>query len=181
VGRNCSTRLREKGPLLESISGLLTEGGIAVLAEAVPRRSPRLSEVCDTGAMPQELAVLLLEAERILYEESDLDLLAWDGEDLAEAARAEGFEGVDLRYHRMEEQRIIRAEHIRRWFSLDTPQGAERNLAGAVWEAAGETESAAGSGGAGEMVEALTNELIGRLADRSIRWHTEYALLRFSL
>ena len=178
VGRNCSTRAREKRPLLRRIIRLLAEDGTAVLAETVPRRSPRLSEVCDTEAMPQELAGLLLEAERILYDESDLDLLAWDGEDLAEAARAEGYEGIELRYHRMEEQRIIRAEHIRRWFSLDTTQGAERNLAGAVWEAAGETGSTAGSGDPGEQVEALTNELIRRLADRGVRWYSEYALVK---
>jgi hypothetical protein len=199
TGRNCAIREADKRPFLRSIGPLMETGAAAVIAEAIPRRSPRITELAEVEGMSEEAAELLRLAEQLLYDRSPPPLLAWDGEDLRRAAEQEGFNVSDLLFHRLEERRLIRAAHIDGWISAQPPAppgGGEPEAQGvgdggghaadpalidslsqAVRAAAAQRHADENPQERMRRIEELRGELHRCLADRTVLWPTVYAVL----
>jgi putative ATPase len=153
VGRNCLLREPDKRAALAAVAAILRPGGRIAVAETVPRRGQRLSELLDVSALEPDAARRLKHADEEAYRAPGDVLTDWDEESLAADASAAGLvvEAAELVY--ATDPRLVRDEDIQRWFA-----GAwGRALAGALSEA--EFEEARGISRA-------------QLAGREVPWRT---------
>ncbi len=164
VAKNGVTRISDKEPFFRFLYHSLNDGGTAVLAQAVPRKSPRLSELSRASEMSSDLKRILEEAEELLYsrkEHTKNPVLAWDGEDLGTWARAAGFSNTETRSLHVEERRRILKKHIEKWLS---PSGGNyiQSLGDAIKI---------------DRREEVKHELIRLLGACDVDWYTEYCIL----
>ncbi len=165
IGRNYSSRTADKQAALQPLYRLLTPGGGLLLAEAVPLRAQRLSElIAQAGrTLSPELNEVLVDVETKLYSERRSDLLAWDIPDLEAGARAAGFDAVETESQTVKEQRYIRSADIQRWLA----SGKSADTLGAYLHASYPAETA----------EQLISELQELLSEQSVEWHTTICFL----
>ena len=124
VGRSALSGQPDKAEACAVLRGFLRDTGRLCLAEVVPRRAQRPSELVDPSPLGAELAARLHEAEDAAYRADDDPLVNWDAADLEAIVRAAGFElGAPLCVETQEEERRITEETLARWFGSQS--GAE--------------------------------------------------------
>jgi hypothetical protein len=85
------------------------------LAETVPSRGSRLSELLDLSGQDPELIEGLRAAEQRIYGNPADPLMSWDERDLMADIRAAGFTEVDGRLERIPFRKMIREADLERW------------------------------------------------------------------
>ena len=165
IGRNYTSRIADKQSALQPLYRLLAEGGRLLLAEAVPLRAQRLSDlIAQAGrSLSPEMHAVLVAVESKLYTERRSELLAWDTPDLEAGARAAGFDEVETESQTVKEQRYIRSADIQRWLAA----GKSADTLGAYLHASYPAETA----------EQLIAELQDQLSERTVEWHTTICFL----
>ncbi|MFW5747946.1 MAG: AAA family ATPase, partial [bacterium] len=160
VGRNGSLPYPDKEGFFSHLRRLLVSGGVVALAETIPARGSRLSELIDTGTVG-ELRALLERAEPTIYGDPENTLVNWDEKTLTEACVAAGLTIGSAETETYTETRIIRSEDLSRW--LGNPSTRYRN---ALEKAAGPEEAA----GAVKRITSL-------LTDREVEWKVTHLFL----
>ena len=165
IGRNYTSRIADKQAALQSLYRLLAPDGRLLLAEAVPLRAQRLSDLIahTRGSLSPKLSEALVEIERQLYGERRSELLAWDIPDLEGGARAAGFSEVETEQQTINEQRYIRSADIQRWLS---PQQSGATLGAYL-----------AHNYPAETAEQLIAELQQILSNQTVEWHTTVCFL----
>ncbi|HKK66515.1 MAG TPA: AAA family ATPase [Clostridia bacterium] len=122
LGRNYTSRRKDKISLLQPLFRSLSPGGTLLLAEAVPLRAQRLSELLTQAGrkIDLELQRVLMEIEEQLYCARRGELLAWDIPDLEAGAESAGFINITTEAEEIREQRYIRKADIQRWLANST-------------------------------------------------------------
>ncbi len=165
IGRNYTSRTTHKAEALAPLAPLLVEGGTLLLAEAVPIRAQRLSQLLEQSgaALPKKLQQVLLEVENKLYSSRKSEMLAWDVPDLEDGAKAAGLKLHAIETEEIKEQRYIRAADIQRWLAkTDTDETLGAYL-----------HSTYSSGTAEQLISELQREL----SERTVEWHSTICFL----
>jgi putative ATPase len=118
VGRNALFREADKTGCLDALSGILQPGGRISLAEVVPSLGVRLSQLLDLEGESAGFRGKLAEAEEGIYTDPDNPLVNWSVEDFCGMMENAGLGIVEKHTRRFVERRMIRAEDIQRWFSV---------------------------------------------------------------
>jgi putative ATPase len=82
IGRNVLMALEDKLAAIEQLKQLLNPNGTLVLAESVPSRGQRLSQLLDVSDVDSELFKQLSDAESKLFHDPEDALVNWDVPDL---------------------------------------------------------------------------------------------------
>ncbi|MEO0708527.1 MAG: AAA family ATPase [Cyanobacteria bacterium J06649_5] len=90
LGRNALMALADKPAAIQQIGTLLSKTGTIVLAEAIPSRGQRLSQLLEQTALATDLYEQLTQAEAHLYSDPEDALVNWDVADLQQAFEAAG-------------------------------------------------------------------------------------------
>jgi len=117
VGRNCLLRETDKRAALAAVTAVLRPGGTIALAETVPARGQRLSELIDRSAFEPAFADRLRQAEDDAYRSPGDALTGWDERSLAEDAAAAGLAVSEADLESVTGLRLVRDEDLERWFS----------------------------------------------------------------
>jgi putative ATPase len=160
IGRNGSLPYPDKEAFFTYLRRLLVSGGAVSLAETIPARGSRLSELLAPDA-DGELRALLERAEPTIYDDPENTLVNWDEKTLTEACTAAGFTIGDTETETFTETRIIRSEDLSRW--LGDPSARYRK---GLEKTAGPKEAA----GAVKRITSL-------LTDREVEWKVTYLFL----
>jgi putative ATPase len=155
IGRNLLSHLEDDKQLLGMLSQRLAEKGVLSIAETIPSKGSRLSEL-----VPQSSSVKqkLLEAEALIYGKQGSSLANWTTGDLEIAFKEYGWV-IDLQVFDLYENRFITQEDINRWI------GASYRTA---WEKLGTMVS----------LEQTVSELTALLVQKSFRWKHHTAIIR---
>jgi len=163
VGRDALLRETDREGVLRAVASVLRPGGRLALAETIPARGSRLSEVLDLSAEKREFVEALAAAEGRIYRNPADPLTRWDEESLLAAVRSAGFEAVTGKSRRMRTLRVVREVDLERW--LGAP--AQRASAGATSRSYGE-QAAEFLGPEGvDRLRALCRQ---QLRDREVEW-----------
>ncbi len=125
LGRNALGRLPQRQKALRILASLLEpQGGTLALAETLPRRGQRLSQLLDHPPLPPEIP----EAEERLYQKKDDPLLDWDEEELLQDAQAAGL--LQPRTALLESQRtqLLPPQVLERWLDPQQPGSYAQRL-----------------------------------------------------
>lgn len=129
IGRNVFTQLADKPAAAQVIAGLLKAGGRLVLAEIVPRHTPRLHQLVDLTRLPAELAARVQAAEETIYTNPADPMLNWDTPDLQAIFEAAGLTKIELAVETLTSELAIGPDQIERWFALTTNPGRRPTFA----------------------------------------------------
>ncbi len=114
IGRNVLVGCSDKKNVIEQIRKLLAPAGSVVLAESVPRRGQRLSQLIDAQAIEKSLYAAFCAAEDDLYNNQADDWVNWDIADLQRDFSAAGFV-CEIESIAFQTQLTIAAELLERW------------------------------------------------------------------
>jgi putative ATPase len=134
VGRNCLLREPDKAGCLAAVSSVLRPGGRLALAESVPARGQRLSELLDLSALAPVVVERLRQAEAEVYRAPGDPLTGWDEQSLAADAAAAGLVVTVADLDSATGPRFVRDEDLERWFAGAWGGALSRHLAPAELE-----------------------------------------------
>jgi putative ATPase len=117
VGRNALFREPDKADCLSAISTVLRSGGQISLAEVVPSRGMRLSELLNLQSESEIFRNKLAKAEESIYTDRNNPLVNWSEEDFCGFVENAGFNVMKRDSRRFADRRTIRSEDIERWFA----------------------------------------------------------------
>ncbi len=161
IGRNLLTRLPDRPAAVRAIRQVLHPEGRLVLAEIVPRRSPRPSELVELASLSPRLVERLKETEAAVYTNPDDPMVNWDAADLPALLEQNGFAHVELEIEEEESERYLPADQIARWFRLDADPNRP-SLAQRLME----------HGVSAEEVVQIRQVFDRQLANQSVGWQT---------
>jgi putative ATPase len=162
VGRNALFREPDKAGCLDGLSTVLRPGGQISLAEVVPSRGMRLSELLDLEAEGEAFRKKLSEAEAMIYTDPDNPLLNWSAEDLRAIVENAGLGVLQADIQRFADLRTIRSQDIERWFAPRSGSYADRASAFLSSTELGR----------------LRKICADQLSDREIAWYSNILFLR---
>jgi putative ATPase len=126
MGRNALFREADKFGCLRSVSSVLRSGGKISLAEVVPSRGMRLSELLNLESESEEFLKRLAGAEERIYADPDNPLVNWSVEDFCGIVENAGFSILQRETQRFANTRTIRSEDVERWFASQSGSYAAR-------------------------------------------------------
>jgi putative ATPase len=121
VGRNNFTRLKDKPETLGVIHSLCKDGGFLGLAQVVPVKGSRLSELVSGKGAGGKAVEYLVRAEDRIYTAPDNPLVCWNEEDLWAACEQAGFSLIWNEVKTYHEKRRLSADLVDKWFDPDAP------------------------------------------------------------
>ena len=166
VGRNALGPLADKTAALRRLARWLQPGGRVSLAETVVGAGQRLYDLVDSASLSEEVRRSLVEAEEAIYLAGDDPLVNWQAADLAGALAAAGFEEVAVEEEAHEDERLISAATLDRWFAAPG-EGARPSYAQHLARRLDPAQVA--------EVEALFRR---QLAGQTVTWRTHLAYTR---
>ena len=119
IGRNVLMKLSNKQQTIEQIRQLVGPSGSVVLAESIPKRGQRLSQLLDAKEIKASLYDALCEAENDLYSNSADVLVNWDIADLQRDFEAAGFV-CEIEPTIFQTQVTVTAELLERWLGKES-------------------------------------------------------------
>ena len=114
IGRNVLMGLSDKLSAIEQISQMMAAAGSVVLAESVPRRGQRLSQLLDPQKIEADLYQQLCAAEANLYNNPTDAMVNWDIGDLQRDFETAGFD-CEVEPITLQTQLVITTELLARW------------------------------------------------------------------
>jgi putative ATPase len=115
VGRNVLIREKDKVAIARHWIQLLSDSGVLVLAESLPRRTQRLYQLLKPSAIAGELYKRWVEAEEAIYESPSDPMVNWDETDMQIAFERAGFV-VKVEIKHTPTQIYISPTLLQRWF-----------------------------------------------------------------
>ena len=161
VGRNTLMRSAGIGAIARSWFPLLSDSGVLVLAQSVPRHTQRLYQLLPPGEVGQGLYAKCVQAEEAIYQSSSDPMVNWDVEDLHSALESAGFT-VQVQVEQVTTQLYISQSLLRRWFS--TADGIRPSYAARLAEIL-----------TPEEVEALREAFTRHLGNKTVTWSSKVA------
>jgi putative ATPase len=131
VGRNCLLREPDKAGSLAAIAAVLRPGGRISVAETLPSRGQRLTELLDLSTLEQDAVARLRKAEADVYRSPGDPLTGWDEQSLAADAAAAGLVVTGVEVESATGPRFVRDEDIGRWFAGAWGSALARSLSAA--------------------------------------------------
>ncbi len=119
VGHNALIDAPDRAAAIALLADALAPGGVASLAERIPRHTQRLHSLANLSELGEELAGRVVAAEEAIYSAAEDTLVNWDAPDLAAAwQQAEGG-GLTVEWETEDETTEIRvtAGLLDRWFA----------------------------------------------------------------
>jgi putative ATPase len=116
VGRNALSPLADKAGTVRRLAGWLQPGGRLSLAETGVGGSLRLYLLVYASSLAQDLRQRLVEAEEAIYWEAGDPLVNWQAADLGQVLEEAGFREVTVEDEVQEDERLISAATLDRWF-----------------------------------------------------------------
>jgi putative ATPase len=126
VGRYALFRESDKAGCLDSLAGVLQPEGIASLAETVPSRGMRLSELLNLESESEQFRNQLTRAEETIYTDPNNPLVNWSVEDFCAIVQKAGFKVLNRESQRFAGSRTIRGDDIERWFASQSGSYGDR-------------------------------------------------------
>lgn len=120
IGRNVFTHLSDKAAAAKTMACLLKKGGRLVLAEVIPKHTPRLHKLVDLSALPANLAERVSAAEEAIYTNASDPMINWDGPDLQKMLQEAGLNKVEISVETLTSEMYIGPEQLERWFAVES-------------------------------------------------------------
>jgi putative ATPase len=117
VGRNVLTHLADKAAAAKTVAGLLKSGGRLVLAEVVPKHTPRLHRLVDLSTLPAHLAERFVMIEEAIYANPSDPMVNWEATDLKAMLLEAGLAQVELTVETQTSELYLGPEQLQRWFA----------------------------------------------------------------
>ena len=114
VGRNALMKLEKKATAIKRIQKLIAPKGKVALAESIPSRGQRLSQLLDPQRMDAKLLRQLAEAEAPLYKDPQNSMVNWNASDLQQGFEQAGFE-CSLEIVEFDSELTITPALLQRW------------------------------------------------------------------
>ena len=114
VGRNALMKIEKKATAIKRIQKLIAPKGKVALAESIPSRGQRLSQLLDPQRMDAKLLRQLAEAEAPLYKDPQNSMVNWDASDLQQGFEQAGFE-CSLEIVEFDSELTITPALLQRW------------------------------------------------------------------
>jgi putative ATPase len=166
LGRNVLGAQADKAALAERATALLAAHGALALAETIPSKGQRISELLDPSELPSKLSEALLTTEQALFAGDGDPRTNWDERTLR-TALSKKLRGYDIQCSTATEHTLRRftAADIEHWFRR-TPPGERPSLGGHLAETLGPDE-----------VTAIRECLMRGLVKREVQWRTVIAFV----
>lgn len=161
VGRNIISRDKKPENLMKIIYSLLEKDGIISIAEALPEKATRLSELINSKTLSTEDFDLLKKAENNIYKNTGKSGLE-AGEKTLSLLEKNGFGNTGSYEREYSQNRIISAQNISRWFDPGNSDSYGSLIKNQLSE---------------ELFNKLHNVFLHELADREVEWRTVYIFL----
>ncbi len=164
VARNLLSRANDRAARLKAILPLLEKGGTIAIAENLPARSQRLSQILPTPGTPEETRQrkLWLEAEEKVYGDKTDARFSWEVEDLAAAFTENALPEPEVSILPLARQLTITRSHLDKWFAP-----VHGSYATALYT----------HGLPADEVTAFQNLAYASLLDKKVDWHSAVAIL----
>ncbi len=130
VGRDCLLREADKAGSLRAVASCLRSGGRLSVAETMPGKGQRLSDLLDLSDLDDGSRQRIRDAEARIYASGDSPLVSWDEQTLSEAATVAGLTVRACHVELAESNRRVRPQDVDRWFSREP--GSYASAASAV-------------------------------------------------
>ena len=114
VGRNALTQLEHKSQAIAQLKRRLAPKGKIVLAESIPSRGQRLSNLLNKSRTDDNLLRQLVAAETLLYNNPQDPMLNWDAVDLQQAFELAGF-ACNIEVVAFDSEMLILPALLQRW------------------------------------------------------------------
>ena len=154
LGRNLFSRLKESTPLLNELVRHLKLDGVVKLSESIPSLSSGLSEFVSS----RTLSLTLEKAENIILHDRANPMTNWDEADMHRFFK-ERFEYTNIERFSAHEERFLDEEAINLWWSRSYRPALEK---------------------LGLLRDEIKDELIKELANKSVSWRHEIAIVKLS-
>lgn len=177
IGRNVFTHLSDKPGAAQVIARLLKSGGRLVLAEVVPRHTPRLHKLVDLSALPANLVERISAAEEAIYTNPGDPMVNWDGPDLKQMLQEAGLTKTEISVETLASEMYIGPEQLARWFALES-RGQRPTFAQHLMALSPEASSLREGGGLNLTELAEVKRLFERqLLAQTVPWPTMIAYI----
>ncbi|HET6487363.1 MAG TPA: AAA family ATPase [Spirochaetia bacterium] len=117
VGRDCLLREPDKAACLTAVARCIRPGGRLSVAEIMPGKGQRLSDLLDLSDLEDRARQRILDAEARIYGSGDNPLVSWNEQTLSAAATQAGLTVRACRVELAESNRRVRPQDVDRWFS----------------------------------------------------------------
>ena len=161
VGRNIIGKESDPENILEKIHSILENGGVLSIAETLPDRATRLSEIIHTKSLSPEETNLLKEAENDIYEKTEKKGLKQD-ENTLELLEKLGFTKTGTAEKEYSQNRIISSRDIERWLDLSNPGSYGSSVKKQLPD---------------ELYDKLHDIYLRDFTDREVQWRTVYLFI----
>ncbi len=116
MGRNALMSKPNKVGVIKSLMTCLSNDGVLVLAETVPRYTKSLYALLQPAWLPSELLERLKTAEEAIYDDHSNPTINWDSSDLQQDLEKEGLT-VKVEQERSQTSILITPTLLERWFA----------------------------------------------------------------
>ena len=161
IGRNIIEPGTPPSKILKKIYDLLESEGIFSIAEALPGRATKLSELISEKSLTEEERKLLTDAEEEVYRISRKQGLS-DSQELLKQLEKAGFANAGLAEKEYMQTRIITGRNISRWLDLSDPGSYGSLIKGLLPD---------------DFYSRLSDVFYHDFGDREIKWRTVYLFL----
>ncbi len=114
IGRNALMDVSNKQNVIQQLRSLLRDDGKIVLAESVPSRAQRLSDLLPSKMTEPELQAQFKQAESHLFNNPDNPMVNWDISDLEQAFEQSGF-SCKIEIRTFSAERLVTSALLDRW------------------------------------------------------------------
>ena len=163
VGFNSITKLPDKTAALAEMRSFLSDSGNMVLAETIPSKSQRLSNLLPSSALPVEVLQQFKIAEDQIYSQDREGVLAWTETDMDRYCRDAGFTDIRKHVQPFTERRRIRETDLKNWLAHNESKTSYGML---LRERLG------------TQYDAVETALFRRLSDTEVDWQFHVVFLR---
>ena len=161
VGRNIIRTGSDAEYIFRSIYSLLDRNGMFSIADVLPSRATRLSELINTKSLTGEDAETIRTAENTIYEKNRKHGLL-ESNDVFKMLEKTGFSETGLKEKEYTENRIITSKNIERWLDLEDTGSYGSQIKKLIPE---------------ELYSRIADIFYHELADREVKWRTVYLFL----
>ena len=162
LGRNALRSEKGKSHLIRMLSPWLSDRGILVLAENIPRLTQRIYQLLTPEEIGQSLYDKWIKAEEAIYQSPDDPMFNWDDADLNLYLKEAGFR-VEIEIKTQITQLYISPALLRRWFA-PTKSDSKLSYAACLRQTL-----------APEEVRAVQKAVSQKLSNQTVSWSSKIA------
>lgn len=157
IGRNIFLKKKDPNAVLSAIYTLIDVTGKISVAENLPGKTTRISELFKTPFLLPEEEKVFTEAENLIYQKTYSELLT--EEDYKKLFEKTGFKDIAINIKTWNEVRLVTYFDLEKWFNIDLPKSYGSLLIEAL-------------NGNTALFDKIKNEAKEKIAGNEVKWKT---------